>query len=452
MVTATPDPHHGPVVHLSGTPAGLHARFVQRTRRQDDGTHRTVRVKGKRLRDTHADLLPATAPDPAALDLILSTRRQGDRRFILGATPRSWSTVKARFGEDAWELAIELVLAGTVTLRCEVTDDMALGAPTQWHLTTAGRGHARVDQEARDVQTQRRTRALQRARDAIANLQVLPEGIVEDDLRQLDEALARELERPAPANKRIALLTALASDLHQGTRHTSTRAFSLAHTRNSKTWDDAIRALRESGVPTTLAEAIGLRGHSRIGLGGPITAMPGDHRRPLDDLGIVLIPAATRGLNLQLHSRTLIVVENLQAADAAYEELRTSRRTPGIVYHAGMPSHDIRHHIANLAEQAATIIIAPDADLGGVRIATAIWNSLTPHARQRSTICDVGLTPTHPPQAPWPPDSPVWRDLRAMLASPAAALADGCLRRGYPVEQEGCITEAVVALVESDPS
>ncbi|MFF2955666.1 hypothetical protein ACFVVU_30505 [Kitasatospora sp. NPDC057965] len=453
MVTGTADqPHHGPVVHLAGTPAGLTARFVQRTSRQDDGTRRIVRTRGKRLRDTHVDLQLAAPPDPAALDLLLSTLRQGDRGFILGATTRTWSTVKARFRDDAWTLAVELVRAGTVTLRCEVTDDLALGAPIRWSLTTAGRGHARVHLEARDIQTQRRARALLRAREAIANPQELPEGIVEDDLRRLDEALTRELERPSPANKRIALLTALAHDLAQGARHTGTRAFSLAHTRNSKTWDDAIRALRESGIPTALAEAIGLRGRSRIGLGGPITAMPEGHCRPLDNLGIVLIPAATPYLQLQLGSRTLVVIENLQAADAVYEMLRTSQEAPGIVYHAGMPSYDIRRHVAELAVQADTVIIAPDADLGGVRIATAIWNSLTTSARERTVICDVGLTPGHLPQAPWAPDSPVWRDLRAMLDGPAAALADGCLRRGYPVEQEGCITEAVVALMDGSSS
>ncbi|MEU3657982.1 DUF2399 domain-containing protein [Streptomyces sp. NPDC032161] len=171
--------------------------------------------------------------------------------------------------------------------------------------------------------------------------------------------------------------------------------------------------------------------------------------RPLDDLGVVLVPATTADLHLQLRSRTLIVVENLQAADAVYRVLRSRRQPPGIVYHAGMPSRDILHYIAELAEQAENIIIAPDADLGGTRIATAIWNSLTPTAQQHTTICDIGLTPAHTLQNPWAPDSPVWHDLHAMLSSPAAALAQGCLRRGYPVEQEGCIAETVLALLNT---
>ncbi|MFK0297513.1 hypothetical protein ACIQU6_44675, partial [Streptomyces sp. NPDC090442] len=213
--------------------------------------------------------------------------------------------------------------------------------------------------------------------------------------------------------------------------------------------DHALHILRESGVPATLARAIGLRGHSRIGLGGPITAMPATRKRPLDNLGVVLIPATTADLHLQLHSPTLIVVENLQAADAVYSALRNHHQPPGIVYHAGMPSREILHHITELAEQADTTIIAPDADLGGTRIATAIWNSLTPTAQQHTTICDVGLTPAHTPQTPWALNSPIWQDLHAMLNGPAAALAQGCLRRGYPVEQEGCIAQTVLALLHT---
>ncbi|WP_424862837.1 toprim domain-containing protein [Streptomyces sp. MMS24-I29] len=451
MTATTGQPHHGPVVHLADTPPGLTARFVQRTRRQENGTRRIVRTGGRRLRDTHVDLQPSTPPDPAAFDQLLAFRRHGDRSFILGASTRTWTTVKARFGDDAWPFTVELIRAGTITLRCEVTNDLTLGAPTRWYLTTAGRGHARLAREARDVQNQRLAHALQRARADIGSLLAQPGDIALDDLQRLDEALARELDRPVLAHKRIALLTALADDLCQGTRHTSTRAFSLAHTRNTKTWDDALHILRESGVPTALAQAIGLRGHSRIGLGGPITAMQATRMRPLDDLGVVLIPATTADLHLELRSHTLIVVENLQAADAVYRALRNQHQPPGIVYHAGMPSQEILHHIAELAEQADNIIIAPDADLGGTRIATAIWNSLTPTAQQHTTICDIGLTPTHTLQNPWAPNSPVWQDLHAMLSSPAGALAQECLRRGYPVEQEGCIVETVLALLNTKP-
>ncbi|MFK0297454.1 hypothetical protein ACIQU6_44335 [Streptomyces sp. NPDC090442] len=238
--TPTNQPRHGPVAHLPNTPPGLTARFVQRTRRQQDRPLRSARTRRTRLRDTHVDLQSNTPPDPAVFDRLLASCRHGDRNFILGASSRIWTTVKTRFGDEAWPFTIDLIRTGIITLRCEVTGDLTLGTPTRWSLTAAGRGHARLHQEARDAQNQRLTHALERARAGIGNLPTPPEGIAQDDLERLDEALTREMDRPVPAHKRIALLTALADDLCHGTRHTSTRAFSLAHTRDTKTWDDAL--------------------------------------------------------------------------------------------------------------------------------------------------------------------------------------------------------------------
>ncbi|MCX5103690.1 hypothetical protein [Streptomyces sp. NBC_00439] len=449
-MAAVHQPHHGPVMHLAGTPTGLLTRTVQRTRRDSSGTQRIVLQRGKFLRDRHVDLLASTPFNPAALEASLSEGRRGDRSFILGASTRTWSAVKARFAESAWPRTIDLARAGAITVRCEVTDDLALGAPIRWHLTTAGHGQARLYREGLAANRQHSTTTLQRARYKIKDLDELPAGTDADDLRRLDEALVRELDRPAPAPKRSAILAALAHDIGAGQRHTSPRAFSLAHTRSTKTWDDAIRILRESGVPTALAWAVGLRGQSRLGLAGPITALAGGHHRPLDGLGVVLLPAATADLRLDLRSRNLIFVENLQAAEALNEVLTPSGQPPAILYHAGMPSHDILKHITALADQAERVAIAPDADLGGTRIATAIWNSLTKSTQKRSAICDIGMTSTHTPQEPWPPDSPIWADLRTMLSSPAVALAKGCLTRGYPVEQEGCIVEAMIAYLATE--
>lgn len=445
-------PHHGPVIHIAGTPTGLLARTVQRTRLDSDGTRRVVLQRGKLLRDKYVDLLASTPADPAAIEAVLSEGRKGDRGFVLGASTRTWNTIRARFSDNAWPRAVSLARVGAVTVRCEVAEDLTLGSPIRWHLTTAGRGQARLYREGLEASREHSANTLERARYRIKLLDELPAGIEPDDLQRLDDALVRELRRTAPAPKRAAILAALAHDIGVGKRHASPRAFSLAHTRNSKTWDGAIRILRESGVPSALAEVVGLRGQSRLGLAGPITVRVGDRCSPLDDLGVVLLPAATANLRLDLRSRNLIFVENLQAAEAVNEVFAPSAKPPAILYHAGMPSHDILRHIATLADQAARIAIAPDADLGGTRIATAIWNSLSKAARSRSVICDIGMTPTHTPQEPWPPDSPVWADLRTMLASPAMALANGCLTRGYPVEQEGCIVEAMIDHLGADPA
>lgn len=444
-------PQHGPVVHLAGTPSGLLTRTVQRTRRDSDGTPRIVLERGKYFREAQVDLLAVTPADSAVLEAVLHEGRKGDRSFILGATTRTWKTVRARFADNAWPRAISLARAGAITVRCEVTEDRTLGAPVRWHLTAVGREQAHLYREERQARRENNTTTLIRARHHIHNISELPASVPPGDLQRLDEALAQEVNRPTPAPKRTAILAALAHDIGARKHHTSPRAFSLAHTRNTKTWDDAIQILRESGIPTSLAEAVGLRGQSRLGLAGPITVRASDHHSPLDRLGLVLLPAATANLHLDLRSKKLIFVENLQAAEALNEVFALRPAPPAILYHAGMPSHDILKHIAALADQAAHIIIAPDADLGGTRIATAIWKSLSKKAQMRSVICDIGTTPTHTPQEPWPPGSPVWADLRTMLSSPAITLARGCLTRGYPVEQEGCIVETITAQIDADP-
>ncbi|MFD3532643.1 hypothetical protein [Streptomyces sp. NPDC058664] len=77
------------MIHLAGTPSGLLALTVQRTRRDSDGVRRIVLERGKRFRDKHVDLLASTPATPAALEAILNEGRKGDRSFILGAPTRT---------------------------------------------------------------------------------------------------------------------------------------------------------------------------------------------------------------------------------------------------------------------------------------------------------------------------------------------------------------------------
>ena len=155
-MTAARQPHHGPVMHLPGTPGGLLARTVQRTRRDSDGAHRVVLQHGKHHRDKHVDLLASTPPDPAVLEATLSEGRKGDRSFILGSSTRTWSAVKARFADNAWPRAVGLARAGAITVRCEVTDDLTLGAPIRWR-TSQPRDAVRHGCTARDAQPAART-------------------------------------------------------------------------------------------------------------------------------------------------------------------------------------------------------------------------------------------------------------------------------------------------------
>ena len=90
------------------------------------------------------------------------------------------------------------------------------------------------------------------------------------------------------------------------------------------------------------------------------------------------------------------------------------------------------------------MILAPDADLGGVRIAHRIAEAL-PADIASLTIVDAGAVPHPPVTRTFGP--PTRAALRRVMesSSPAAALAAACLSRGYPVEQEAVIRAAVSA-------
>jgi hypothetical protein len=82
-------------------------------------------------------------------------------------------------------------------------------------------------------------------------------------------------------------------------------------------------------------------------------------------------------------------------------------------------------------------VALPDADLGGVRIAEQVL-AVAPAA----AVVDTGEY-QHDPRAPWTPDSVSVLGLREAAGGPAAGLARACLDRGYPVEQELAVVEAV---------
>lgn len=448
-------PPRRPEVRSPNTPPGLVCRAVVPTRRQDDGTHRAITASATGLpRYSEVDLeavAPVMALDASVLDVLV---KGGDRRFVLEGAHRSWSAIQGRYGERAWPLALELARAGAIVIRCRITRDMALGRPLRWYRTPAAAHAAEGETTARSARrTQLRTQ-LHQALEALPT-HAGPSGPAESDsVRGLTDhdvesvllALRHELDRPTPAPKRTRILIALAQDLCDGTVHANARAFSQVHTGHTKTWDDARSVLEAVGVTRAVAIAVGLHRDSRIGAGGAITCRVAHALLSLDVLrGPLLFRAEQSDLSFSLTGTRLVIVENLQAAETLCDTFVSSTATKdiGIVYCAGMPSTSVTERISALADQATKIIIAPDADLGGVRIATAIHQSLTPRAQARSVLCDAAAT-HHVRQRPWAPDSPVWEGLSAALSGPAAALAQGCLDRGYPVEQEAPIVESVL--------
>ncbi|MDX3716291.1 DUF2399 domain-containing protein [Streptomyces europaeiscabiei] len=448
----------GPAIPLKGLPQGLTAHAVVRTRHAADGTKRLVNARQTGMPHySQVDLTATTLQEHLAPDAIPALARAGDRAFVLNAAHREWRAVQQRYGGSAWATAITLTRAGVVALRCNVTaSEMALGSPIRWYRTDAAtRAAAQYAKQQTTTRDQLRT-GIQDALDTLhphlsrASTPIpTMNGLTEMALESLRSALQGELDRPVPAPKRSRILIAVARDLCEGTIHPNARAFSQAHTGHTKTWDDARPILQHCGVTPAVATAIGLQRDSRIGAGGAIALHAAGHSLPLNQLrGPLLLRAEQTDLRLALTGAHLVVVENLQAAETLCDALneRATTSDVGIAYCGGMPSAAVLHRIADLAAAADKIVIAPDADLGGIRIATATYQTLSPADQTRSVICDVGAA-AHAPQRPWARDSPVWEALKTAQAGPAGALAQSCLARGYPVEQETAIVESVLRLI-----
>src|SRR5271169_638622 len=186
-------------------------------------------------------------------------------------------------------------------------------------------------------------------------------------------------------------------------------------------------------------------GHPQLGVAGAIDAIVAGQNVPLSLLdGPVLIRAGQPGLNLATTARSLVIVENLQAAESlvSQSQINVPPRPLAIVYCAGQSSPPARRLIASLCSQVDATLLCPDADLGGVRIAQAILNDLPPAVGRTVEVSDPGEWP-HRPQPPWPVDGATDIGLIRALRGPASTLARACLTRGYRVEQENSIRHAV---------
>ena len=377
--------------------------------------------------------------------------RPGDITFVLGASSRSWASIRRRFGERAFQLASELAKAGVVTLRCPVTDELTLGTPRGWRITPTAAILA-ADRSRRTAATQQElVAAIRSALDALAalagNMDAGPgrAGLDASHIASLREALTGAQEGGAsPVRARV--LVAAAVDLADGVVHANPRAFSATHFGDSKARDDAAEVLRHAGVHPAVVHALGLRRSARIGLGARIDTLVGDLQVALSQLdGPVLLRADQPGMQCVLGGRYLIIVENLQSAETLCDRFRqhNDAAAPGVVYTAGFPGREVLAHITGLCRQADASLLAPDADLGGVRIAAAILRAMDHGTRHKIALCDVGAYP-HTPQEKWAEESVSIAGLRDELGGLSGSLANACLRRGYRVEQEETTTAAVV--------
>lgn len=405
-------------VPIVGLPDGVTAMLVEQVRRADDGELVPVRTQsGRRRKVKRVDLIGKGAGgDP---DAAIAAAGQ---TFVLGADSRRWRTIEDELGDRAWPTTLQLVRAGVVRLRCSVKD-LRIEQPQRWELTEQYR-QARQD------------RADQRA--GLADEWTARAIAAADEVGPLCVELADAL-RDRQFTATLPVLVAAAEDLVAGVGHDGPRAFSQTHFGDTKQRDDVAQILAAVDV----LEQLGVRRSSRVGVAGPVIADVGGQQVALGPLdGPIALRADQPDLKLQHDGgpHTVVIVENLQAAETLADRFEDVI----VIYSAGLPSRHALDLIGQLTGSAPRVLIVPDADVGGVRIAEQLL-SVAPEAE----LIDIGEQP-HPTVKPWPEDSESLRGLRAAIGSPAGGLAQACLDRGYRVEQELATVRAVSSLLTGD--
>jgi hypothetical protein len=146
-----------------------------------------------------------------------------------------------------------------------------------------------------------------------------------------------------------------AEDLAAGVSHDGPRAFSQAHLTHTRAREDVAAILLDGSASEASLLAPGLGRSPYLGLGGPVTLHTATGH--VLDLGALDGPVRFRAdqrtpVTATTTAVTLLVIENLQAAEAACDTYSDS--------------------ITHLADQAEHVLIITDADLGGVRIAQRV--------------------------------------------------------------------------------
>lgn len=406
-------------VHLGGLPEDVTAVLVEQMRRTDDGDLVPVRTRrGRRRKVDRVDLVadPPTEDPHAAIDAAGET-------FVLGADSRRWDTIENTLGDQAWPTTLQLIRAGVVRLRCSVKE-LQLNKPQRWELT----------EQWRQVRQQRSDQRAELA-DEWTSRAAAAADTVEPFCSELADAL-----RDRQFTSTLPVLVAAAEDLAAGVVHDGPRAFSQTHFGDTKGRDDVAQVLTAADVPVDVLEQLGVRRSSRVGVAGPVTADIDGQQVPLGPLdGPIALRADQPDLTLHHEGgpHAVVIVENLQAAETLTDRFDDLV----VIYTAGLPSHHALELIGQLTGPANRVVIVPDADFGGVRIAEQLLG-VAPDAE----LIDIGQQP-HPTAEPWPDDSVSIRGLEAAVDGPAGTLAQACLARGYRVEQELATVRAVSSLL-----
>ena len=399
---------------IGGVPEGLRARVRRQLRTDEHGREVEVRDRRRRTKLSRVVLFA-----PCVDDAIRPSARE--LTFLLGAERRSWATVVERLGsgdsQKAWARAVELARGGAVEIEC-AAEGARLGAPVCWRLTE--RFARRRTQQTTRRQNERASWQERAHTAGAAHASRWPE-------------LAHALRRHAgPVERRV--LVHAAEDLLAGRSWAGPRAVSQQHFGTTKARDDVGKILARSGVELEAQIELGVLRAGRTGIAGPVQLS--SDRGCLDFTGIngpTDVRLDQPGLRLSTAADVLLIIENRQAAEVISDRYpRTA-----LIWTQGAMGAESLEALAQLISQVSHVVALPDADLGGVRIAEQVLG-VAPAAG----VVDTGAY-GHERRTPWKPDSVSILGLRAALQGPAADLARACLNRGYPVEQELAVVEAV---------
>lgn len=377
-----------------------------------------LRVSRVRLRSSQ----PATTPTrPAGL------LADGDWNWLTSG-PREWKTVTRRLGDNAYDICVALVRTGCLTIEHDVRLTTLVRPPRRLHPHPDLSGaHDEARSKKRDVDAAIRERGA-----------ALADALV-DEWPDVTIAL-----RSTTNIDRLAWAVNAATDLDTGRTHDSVRAFVQVHAGHTKARDDVHHLLAELGFePETLA-VLGLARNPYIGLGGPfqidastgvidLAGLPGPH-----DIRLPSQQSIT--LRLPPRAAKLLAIENRQAAEAACDAYPSS----AVVWCHGQPPTAVLALIEQAARYVDNVIIFPDADLGGVRIAARIVDNLSPH--HECTVVDIGTVDHHVGKR-FNTHSRNHLSVIAGRDDQIGKFALACLERGYAIEQEAAVRASLRAVL-----
>ncbi|MGW5789132.1 DUF2399 domain-containing protein [Saccharopolyspora sp. NPDC003752] len=420
-MTETPQPKgEFPLPGHPGVPDGLRA-YAQPTR--SDGTFDHDRAGRPKVRRVHLRAHP-TAPPHRPEGLVSDT----DWNWATSA-PRRRNTITSRFGDRTDDIAFALARAGCIAVEHDYRNGAIQQPPRRWIPHPA-----LTDHHATGKQTRQATRHTLRERAG-----------------ELHDALIGEWPGAAAAlaahvtETRLVWLVRAAEDLLAERSYDGPRAFVQHHANNTKAREDLPRLLADAGFESEALVLLGVNRNPYIGVGGPIrahhdgrtldwTGWPGPHD--------IRLPAhRTVSLEVTPGTRVLAVIENRQAA----ETICDTHPDTAVIWCHGQPPDPLLDLINQAANSVNTVLICPDADLGGIRIATRIHDCLPPDTHR--VIVDIGSS-EHDPGDPFSAATRNHIAKTAQRHDTVGEFATHCLARGYAIEQEAPARAALQTLLE----